>query len=280
MIKFDRKFLLQTVIPFLSKGSRGKSSELDLVEVVRAIFHRLKTGCQWRELPIKQYISRPDTTWEAIYYHYNKWCKDNSWYRVWLNATTVYQQYLDLSCVALDGSHTRAYRGGQCVGYNGRKAANTTNMLYIIDNQGVILFCSQPISGEHHDLFNIKEHFGQIEQMAQDMNIDLNGLFLNADGGFDSFEFRQLLDGKYIQANIAINKRNTKLAEVKDYYFDETLYAKRKLAEHPFAWMDGFKAMLVRYEKLAVTWFSMNIMTMFHIFMKKISKHIKIEMQL
>jgi len=48
---------------------------------------------------------------------------------------------LDLSCVQLDGSHTPCKRGGAAVGYQGRKAAKTTNTIYLANNQGQMLCC-------------------------------------------------------------------------------------------------------------------------------------------
>lgn len=269
----DDKILKQEVIPYLSIGKVGAEMELDILEVVKAIFYRLKTGCQWRELPIKQFISRPDTTWNAIYYHFNKWCKDGSWKKVWRNIIKKYRRYLDMSCIHLDGSHTRAFRGGECTGYQGRKKYNSTNMLFLVDNQGVILCCSPPISGEHNDLYEIKKYFDEMIEMAKDADLDLSYLFLNADGGFDSAEFRRYLEGCFIEANIATNKRRKKNID-SDYYFDEELYKKRICSEHPFAWMDAFKALLVRYEKLSSTWLSMNLMGMTHIFLRKISSQI------
>jgi len=158
------------------------------------------------------------------------------------------------------------------VGYQGRKKYNSTNMLFIIDNQGVILFCSNPISGEHNDLYEIEKYFKQILEMAKKAGIDMDGLFMNADGGFDSKSFREFLEGKNIEANIAINKRRKQDFDSDDY-FDEQLYKRRIFCEHPFAWMDAFKALLVRYEKLSSNWFSMNLMGMMHIFFRKIQTH-------
>ena len=46
------------ILPNLSIGLRGKECETALlVEIVSAILYRLKTGCQWRQLPVKQFFS-------------------------------------------------------------------------------------------------------------------------------------------------------------------------------------------------------------------------------
>jgi transposase len=163
------------ILPYLSTGT---GLEVDLIEVIEAIFYRLKTGCQWRELPVKAFISRANTRWNTVYHHYNKWCKDGSWKKVWYNIVSKYKMYLDLSCINLDGSLTRAFRGGESVGYNGRKKYKGTNLLFLVDNQGVILCCSLPISGNHHDLYEIEKHFGEILEMAQACKINIDYLFL------------------------------------------------------------------------------------------------------
>ena len=39
-------------MPYLSIAKRGYASKFDLIEVVNAILYKLKSGCQWRLLPI------------------------------------------------------------------------------------------------------------------------------------------------------------------------------------------------------------------------------------
>ena len=43
------------IIPFLSVGKRGFKSNFDLASIFLLILKRLKTGVQWRELPIESY---------------------------------------------------------------------------------------------------------------------------------------------------------------------------------------------------------------------------------
>lgn len=65
------------ILPNLSVGLRGKECETGmLLEIVSAILYRLKTGCQWRHLPVKQFFSNKILTWQGVYYHFNKWVKD------------------------------------------------------------------------------------------------------------------------------------------------------------------------------------------------------------
>lgn len=90
-----------------------------------------------------------------------------------------------MSSVDLDGGHTPAIRGGEEVGYQGRKKRKTTNALYLTDRKGLPLAMSAPKSGEHHDTHNI---VATMQDMMADMakaNIRTDGLFLNADAGFD-----------------------------------------------------------------------------------------------
>ena len=60
-----------------------------------------------------------------------------------------------MSSIQLDGTHTPTKRGGQGVGYQGRKKCKTSNMLIITDSQGIPLACSEPISGNHNDAYNL-----------------------------------------------------------------------------------------------------------------------------
>ena len=41
------------IIPHLTVGSRGFDPIVLIHEIIEAISHRLKTDCQWRDLPTK-----------------------------------------------------------------------------------------------------------------------------------------------------------------------------------------------------------------------------------
>ena len=101
------------IIPFLSVGKRGFKSNFDLASIFLLILKRLKTGVQWRELPIESYFEKGEISWQNVYYYFNKWSKDGSFQRVWLNLLSKKKRKLDMSCVQLDGSHTRCRQKGE-----------------------------------------------------------------------------------------------------------------------------------------------------------------------
>lgn len=267
----------QYILPNLSIGLRGTECETDfLLEVVSAILYRLKTGCQWRQLPVKQVFTKKVLTWQGVYYHFSEWVKDGSWTKVWISILSSNRKYLDLSCIQLDGSHTPAKRGGEAVGYQGRKASNTSNTLFLADNQGQMIACSSPQEGQHNDLYNIKELFEELCQMLIKAGINIKGLFLNADAGFDSQELRQICKNKEIHPNIDVNPRN-KISENQSteyLYFDEKLYKRRTVIEHANAWMDSFKALLLRFETKAQNWVAFILLAFAVRFLRKIKTKI------
>ena len=64
------------IIPFLSVEKRGFKSNFDLASIFLLILKRLKTGVQWRELPIESYFEEGEISWQNVYYYFNKWSKD------------------------------------------------------------------------------------------------------------------------------------------------------------------------------------------------------------
>jgi len=270
----DKGTIERLIVPHLSKGKRGFKSKIPLCEVVMAIFYRLKTGCQWRGLPLKQFTDTVEMSWGSVYYYFNKWGKDGSWRSVWIALLRSKRAFLDLSPVQLDGSHTTAKRGGQAVGYQGRKASKTSNALFLSDNTGLMLALSGPQEGQHHDLYKIKALFAELCGLLKEAHIDSRGVFLNADAGSRSNELRSACIEKGIGANIKPNLRNKDKYE--GGYFDEELYKRRTVIEHANAWMDGFKGLVIRYETLVRNWMAMHRMAFSVFFLRRINKQAKV----
>ncbi len=104
-------------------------------------------------------------------------------------------------------------------------------------------------------------------------HIATDGLFVNADAGFDSKEFRSKCFEYGIIPNTAINPRNGTNNEVG--IFDKTLYEQRYTIERTNAWMDSYRTLLNRFETTISSWRAFNYIAFITIFLKKIYKYKK-----
>lgn len=269
MLKLTKRQINQNLAPHLSKGKRGPDCQVGEWRIVRAILYRMRTGVQWRQLPMESLFGRRITSWKSVYHYFSKWCKDGSWYRMWIAVLELCRKLLDMSSVELDGSHTLVKRGGQQVGYQGRKKAKTTNMLFLTDRQGMPLACSDPMSGQHHDLFAIEENMRKMIDILHGAGLLTDGLFLNGDAGFDARKLRETCDRYGIIPNIISNKKNSNGPESDGYLFDHQLYEEHFAVERTNAWLDGFKALLVRYETNAKHWLGLHYLAFSFVLLRR-----------
>ena len=259
MSLLSKDTLKKEIIPFLPRPKRGKRcSEALLLGILELILYRLKTGCQWRELPISSYISGK-YNYRTVFYHFNRWSKLDVWQTIWLDLLRQHRQQLNLHTIQLDGTHTRTHGAVEKTAFQGRKGGKTSNLLCLCDEEGVLLAFSAVQSGNHHDLFDIVAQFeGMLAQLVA-IGICLDGLILNADAGFDCLKLRQLCEKYGLEVTIKLNPRNGKIAE-RNEYFDPAFYRHRFVIERAFGELDGFKALVLRYEKTAHNWLNFNVL--------------------
>lgn len=209
-------------------------------------------------------------SWQSVYHHYRKWYLSGAFLKCWVKLLQRHKRELDLSSVDLDGSHTPAIRGGRNVEYQGRKKRKTTNALHLTDRQGLPLAMSEPVAGNHNDLYNIEVQFEIVTATFKKAAIPVEGLYLNADACFDSTDFRESCFKKEIQGNICFNKRNRD--PDRDDYFDKALYDKRYAIERTNAWMDSYRSLLNRFDTTLESWKGFNYLAFMVIALKKFMK--------
>ena len=83
-------------------------------------------------------------------------------------------------------------------------------------------------------------------------------MFLNADKAFDTIELRQACAARGMEANSARNQRATDWQGDDDTPLDPVLSRRRLVIEQMNAWLDGFKALLVRYETCLENWLALH----------------------
>jgi transposase len=254
MIRILCKFTIKNnIIPYLSRPKRGGSKH-NTWEIVNAIIYKLKTGVQWHLLPVKSLIYKAKVKWGAIYHHFRKWTLDGSWERAFSGILALNKQYIDLSIGQLDGTHTTAKRGGECVEYQGRKKAKTTNTLWLTDQQGLAVGFTPPIAGNHHDVYDAEKRIDALVEQLKKSSIRVDGLFINSDAAFDCKSFREACEKHKIQLNTPINRRKSSEFVDNDTYFDELMYESRFVVERNNAWQDSYRTLLIRQDTSNQSW--------------------------
>lgn len=259
---------------YLPKEDVKRKRKVPLWKIINAILYKLKRGTQWRELPMRQFFGFFRYSYKSVFYYFNKWSKLGLWEDCYQKMIDDFRHYLDLSTTNLDGSHTPCKRGGQAVSYQGRKKCKTTNLLIITDNRGVVITCSDPISGNHHDSYELAKQAKKMLAKIEDLKINLKGLFMNADSGFDAEDFKSVCYQKEMIPNIDRNKRRKdETHEIDLYVFDNQLYRRRFVVEQLNAWVDGFKGLVIRYETTSRNWMSFHYIAFLIIFVRKLNKY-------
>ena len=75
------------------------------------------------------------------------------------------------------------------------------------------------------------------------------GAYFNADSAFDTKEARKVCFNHQVIPNMAGNKRNRKsVKRGRKRLFNAEVYKSRFVSERSFAWIDKFRALLVRFD--------------------------------
>ncbi|UOY05731.1 IS5 family transposase [Muricauda sp. SCSIO 64092] len=258
------------IVPYLSPPGRGPSSRAPVAEIVNAVLYKLKSGVQWHMLPVTELFSGEPLNYKTVFGHYRKWSKAGVWKECWIRLLSENRSKVDLSSGDFDGSHTTALRGGEQVEYQGRKKRKTTNSLYLTDRQGLPLAMSESVAGNYNDLHDIEVHAEEVFATLDDAGIATDGLFVNGDSGFDSRGFRTACAKRGVVPNVPYNQRGKEVD--RDEPFDEKLYGERYSVERTFAWMDGFRSVLNRFDTTVSSWMGFNFLAFIVIAIKKFKK--------
>jgi transposase len=258
-ISVTEKQFNEHIRPHLSTAKRGYECKIPLYKVFNYILYRLHTGCQWERLSIDPEatdLRKKEISYHAVYYHFRKWSRDGSLEKVWQGSIMTIEADLNLSELNLDGSHAIAKKGGESVAYQGRKKAKTTNILPITDAEGFIIASTGLLAGNHNDAYNLKAHLQVAFKSMKKLGLDIEGAFFNADKAFDTKAARKTCFNHGLIPNMDLNKRNRKVTKRgRKRLFDKEVYKHRFTSERSFAWIDKFRALLLRFDRRDVYFF-------------------------
>ena len=109
-------------------------------------------------------------------------------------------------------------------------------------------------AGNEHDSLYFTDVADKIELKGVSGRPKRRPAEINADPAYDTEFIRCYLRRRGIKANIPVNKRNRKQPKRgRPFRFDKESYENRGAVERFNSWIESFKRILVRFERLKVT---------------------------
>ncbi len=241
------------IITFFLNDARKRKHELK--EIFDAIFYLLKSGCQWRMLPIHF------PPWNTVYYYYRQW-KNNGLFeeihealRNLVRTKSGHQESPSAACI--DSRSVKTSRsGGECRGIDGGKKIKGRKQHIVTDTLGLLLVVVVHAANVHDS------------KAAQEVISRLRGRFnrlskIFADGGYRG----ELVDNvkKIYGWIIEIVMRSDKQKEFK-------VLPKRWVVERTFSWFESYRRLSKDYEFHAETSETMIQLAMIRLMLNRLAK--------
>jgi transposase len=106
------------------------------------------------------------------------------------------------------------------------------------------------VAGNHNDAYNLKPHLQSAFGWIKEQGLSIQDVYFNADSAFDTQESRKTCFNHGLKPNIPENKRNRKVNKRgRKRIFNEEVYKHRFTSERSFAWIDKYRARLIRFDR-------------------------------
>ena len=187
----------------------------------------------------------------TVYKVFARWSDDGSLDQAFIASVQhlAEQHQLDLSILHGDGSNTVAKKGGDGIGYSGHKHQKGEKVIAIVENNGFVLAPLPVAPVNEADTVLLPDGLNALKRVARLADLEIEGAYLNLDGGFDSKLNRKAIFNAGLVPNVKENRRNRKTPKRgRKRLFNAAIHSLRLCVERTFAWEDKFKRLLLRFE--------------------------------
>jgi putative transposase len=176
--------LISDLIPAPKPG--GRKREVDILDILNAIFYVLCEGCRWRALP------GDFPNWQTVYTYFRNWRKDGTWIRMhdrlreWIRVASERQASPSEAIVDSQSVKTSALVS-QSVGYDAAKKLKGRKRFLTVDTLGLVLrvLVTAASMGEREGGKQVLHKVKQMGTAVSRLNI------VWVDSGFDGDPFMQ-----------------------------------------------------------------------------------------
>lgn len=237
-LSLDQYEFLSDLLPEAKPG--GRPREVDLWDVLNAIFYVLVEGVRWRALPADF------PAWQTVYTYFRNWRKDGTWVRIhdhlrdW---TRIEQNRQPSPSEAIIDSQSvkTAAMVSQSVGYDAGKKIKGRKRFMTVDTLGLVLrvLVTAADVGERE---GGKQVLKRVKQLGKSV-ARLTTIW--ADGGFDGAPFLMwVMDVCRWIVQVVLRPEQTK---------GFVLLKKRWVVERTLGWLMGCRRLVRDYELLPQT---------------------------
>jgi hypothetical protein len=186
-----------------------------------------------KELPIaKDAEGRPEIHHTRIYGAFRRWQAGGCFDIIFTVVVLMLHQssLLDVTMIHGDGTTTAARKDGDNIGFNGHKKIKGDKVVAFCDRNCNVIAPFVAAPGNHSEAPLLRAALPNVMRIARSVGLELQGTIVSLDGGYDCRQNRKAV----------FNRGN---ADIFKERFDTI--------ERVFGWEDGFRRLLLRFERLS-----------------------------
>ena len=244
--------LIKHLIP--RERKRGKRREVEMREIVNALFYLLRTGCSWRMLP------HDLPAWQTVYSYFQRWQRKGVWQRIHetlrSQLRSIEGRDVEPTAGILDSQTVKTTEKGGVKGYDAGKKINGRKRHILVDTMGLILMVVVHAANTQ-DRDGAKLIFDKIQDSFPKLHL------IWADAGYAG----KLVDWvKYFFGCVLeIVKRS-------DHKSGFEVLPRRWVVERTLAWLGRYRRLSKDYEYLPQTSETMIYVAMTHLMLRRLAR--------